>query len=531
MENRKFDLNHVNGEPIIRVGVFQGQDHIDFILKEPFDIQDLEGNVLAANVHNSHRWRVKIKEQIAGKEIYELILFETPYENHATDRLKEAKQLSEEVKLELVGGEIYLNGEFINENVRYRLVYGEYSDENKAKKDLIRFRPEFNPVINKKVIKDPIGRIEIFDSEYEYSIELDGGVRVVPHNPNALTHFLEIVKYDTFFQKEYKKDYYYNGTLELRFDATGDLMAINELPLEIYLRRAVFSESEAGLPKDFYKSMAIVIRSEILARIGHQHVTEPFDVCDWGHCLRFYGEKFDDPNIDEAIAETRGMVLRENENSVLDAHFNLICGGHTEDPSGVWDIDEDPPYKGKYDYKIIPDDFSGLQDEDVVKKWINNRPAAFCNLHNRQVPKSLLVTNKYFRWEVYYPRKELEELIIKNVGIDLGELIDILPVRRGRSGRLKELQLIGSLKTITLRGELNIRSALAHDYLDSSCFYVEKEFDDSGFPISFTLLGAGQGHGVGMCKTGACVMALEGFHSEQILEHYFENVRIEKIYE
>jgi SpoIID/LytB domain protein len=54
--------------------------------------------------------------------------------------------------------------------------------------------------------------------------------------------------------------------------------------------------------------------------------------------------------------------------------------------------------------------------------------------------------------------------------------------------------------------------------------------DEIGTPISFTFVGAGQGHGVGMCKTGAAVMALEGSTWDEILKHYFENCEIKSIY-
>ena len=76
-----------------------------------------------------------------------------------------------------------------------------------------------------------------------------------------------------------------------------------------------------------------------------------------------------------------------------------------------------------------------------------------------------------------------------------------------------------------------IRQALAIDYLPSSCFMVERELDDTGTPISFTFVGAGQGHGVGMCKTGAAIMAVEGYKSNDILKHYFESADIQSIYE
>lgn len=531
MEKKKYYLPHKDGEPVLRVGVFQGQDNVDFLIKDPFDITDLDGNVLASGIHNNRRWRVKIKDQIAGKEMYELILFETYDEQIAMKRLAEARGIDPAVDVALVGGDVYLGDTKIHENVKYRLIFGNYPDEHLARKDSIRFRPIFAPMASKKIMKESVGKVEIFDSEYEFSFELDKGVRVVPHNPSTLLHFLDIVRYDKYYQKEYKKDLYYNGTIEVRFDANGDLMVINELPIEVYLRRAIFSESETGLPKDFYKALAIVIRSEILARVGHQHITEPFDLCDWGHCLRFYGEKFDDPNINEAIEETRGMVLQLSDGEILDAFFNLICGGHTEEAVAVWDIDVRTKFKARYDSARVPEGFHDLTREEEVKRWINQRPESFCNLQHRNVPRSLMVNNRYFRWEVFYTRKELEELIQEKVGVELGELIDIIPVKRGKSGRLKEIQLVGSLKTVTLSGELNIRSALSYDYLDSSCFIVEKEFDETGFPIAFTLLGAGQGHGVGMCKTGATVMALEGYTYEKILEHYFETANIKKLYE
>jgi stage II sporulation protein D len=166
----------------------------------------------------------------------------------------------------------------------------------------------------------------------------------------------------------------------------------------------------------------------------------------------------------------------------------------------------------------------------VVRKWILSRPDAWCNLKGGDVPQSLEKYKKYFRWEVNYSRQELEKLIYKKTGEDIGVLFDIIPLRRGRSGRLKELELIGSLKNYKIRGELYIRETLVQDYLESSCFIIEKELDEIGTPISFTLVGAGQGHGVGMCKAGAAIMASHGHNWKEILQHYFEDCKISAVY-
>ena len=103
-------------------------------------------------------------------------------------------------------------------------------------------------------------------------------------------------------------------------------------------------------------------------------------------------------------------------------------------------------------------------------------------------------------------------------------------MKRSKSGRIKEIELIGTLKSVSVKGELNIRSTLAYDYLESSCFIVEKELDDSGFPLSFTFLGAGQGHGMGMCKAGAAVMAQENYMYQDIIKHYFNCNEMDKLY-
>ncbi len=266
-----------------------------------------------------------------------------------------------------------------------------------------------------------------------------------------------------------------------------------------------------------------------MARVGHKHLGDPYDMCNWGHCLRYYGDDFQDDNIEKAVEETRGQVISTGER-ITDTYFNLICGGHTEDALGVWEIDAEPVFYGKYDYKETPEEFKDLRDESTVEKWIQARPDAWCNLRGREVPEALEKYKKYFRWEVNYSRRELEEIIRKKTGEDIGILFDIIPIHRGSSGRLKEVELMGSLKNYRLIGELNIREVLAYDYLESSCFIVEKEMDDTGTPISFTFVGAGQGHGVGMCKTGGAVMALEGYKMEDILAHYFENYQLRSIY-
>ncbi len=523
-------LSHFNGEPVFRIGIIEGQEFVDFRVSGKFSIVDSSDNSILSDVKSNIKWRVKIKESKAGSERFHLVLYETFYEETIQEKLEIAQRFDPDARIEALGGDIFLDGKKINNNTKYIILSGSYLTELEAKKDFKRFQPEFNPSIMKDTTRQPKGVIEFFDAEYENSGEAKNAFKVVPQNVDSKTRLFNIKEYDEILQKEHFEDRVYNGSLEFRVDNQGKLMVISELPLELYLKRVTYSEIGPDLPVEFSKCLAIVSRSEVLARVNHKHLGDPYDMCDWGHCLRYYGEDFTDENIDRAVQETRGQVIFTNH-TICDAYFNLICGGHTEDVTGVWELDEAPQFNGKYDWKEVPEDFTTLQDEKMARKWILSRPDAWCNLKGRNAPASLDQYKKYFRWEVDYSRKELEEIIRKKTGEDIGVLFDIVPIYRGHSGRLKEIELIGSLKNYRIRGELNIRESLAHEYLESSCFIVEKELDDIGTPISFTLVGAGQGHGVGMCKTGAAVMALEGYKWQNILKHYFENCNIYSVYE
>ncbi len=529
-KTQKIDLKDYNGEPLFRIGLFEGQDFIDFRVYGEFSILNAEDKVIIPDIKSDLKWRVKIKESKAGSEKFHLVLYETFHPERIEEKLKLAQRYDPEVTIKVLGGDIFLDGRKINNNTKYILVSGTYATELEAKKDFKRFQPEFNPSVIKETVKKPSGILEFFDAEYENSGEVKTAFKIVPKDVNTKIRLYNIRSFDEVLQKEHHRDQIYNGSIEFRFDNKGKLMVISEIPLETYLKRVVYSEIGSDLPLEFSKSLAIVCRSEVMARVGHKHLGDPYDMCNWGHCLRYYGEDFEDPNIDKAVEETRGQVIFTPTN-ICDAYFNLICGGHTEDATGVWEIDEAPQFHGKYDWKEVPKEFSTLQDEEVVRRWIHSRPDAWCNLRGIKAPPSLEQYKRYFRWEVNYTRKELEDIIRKKTGEDVGTLFDIIPLRRGRSGRLKEIELIGSLKNYRIRGELNIRESLSLDYLESSCFVVEKELDDVGTPITFTLVGAGQGHGVGMCKTGAAVMAIKGHTWQQILDHYFENCNIKSIYE
>jgi stage II sporulation protein D len=267
-------------------------------------------------------------------------------------------------------------------------------------------------------------------------------------------------------------------------------------------------------------------------RDAHTH----FDVCADDHCQRYQGiTKAGTPAVKAAIEATRGEVLMY-EDKICDARFSKSCGGITESFENSWAPVHIPYLTPVIDNTEAPVGFDiELTTEDYALNWIRKSPAAFCNTTDKKVLTQVLnnydqETTDFYRWKVEYTQKELSELICRKSGIDFGDIIDLIPVRRGESGRIIELQITGTKQTYIVGKELEIRKWLSDSHLYSSAFVADKfDFIDE-IPQRFILTGAGWGHGVGLCQIGAAVMGEKGYMYKEILQHYFKGAELKKIY-
>lgn len=268
-----------------------------------------------------------------------------------------------------------------------------------------------------------------------------------------------------------------------------------------------------------------------------------FDVCADDHCQRYQGiTRASTDIVRQAIRATRGQVLM-SEGRICDARFSKCCGGAFEEFQYCW---EDTPYPyllKQRDWRIRKGNASepaaGLPDltiEAEADRWIRTSPEAFCNTTDKHILSQVLnnydqETTDFYRWRVEYTQEELSALILKRSGVDYGQIIDLVPVARGTSGRLWKLKIVGTKKTLTIGKELEIRRTLSPSHLYSSAFVVDKhDLSPEGIPGRFTLIGAGWGHGVGLCQIGAAVMGEQGYKYDEILLHYYIGASIEKIY-
>ena len=370
---------------------------------------------------------------------------------------------------------------------------------------------------------------------------------------------LEDVTIGVNFHWERKETQTFLGILRFAIEGTA-MWAINELPVERYLESVISSEMSATSSLRLLEAHAVISRSWLLAQIENRRSAKTeqtslyscitgkdkmikwydrqdhtlFDVCADDHCQRYQGiTKETSPHVAVAIQHTRGQVLM-SEGKICDARFSKCCGGAMEEFQYCWEDSPKPYLKaiGDTPEKTIPD----LTVEANAEEWIRTSPDSFCNTTDKNILSQVLndydqETTDFYRWRVDYTQEEISQLINSKLNIDFGQIMDLIPIERGKSARLCQLKIVGTKQTLTIGKELEIRRALSPSHLYSSAFVVDKEdVNTEGIPALFHIIGCGWGHGVGLCQIGAAVMGEKGYNYDQILAHYYPGADLKELY-
>jgi stage II sporulation protein D len=364
-------------------------------------------------------------------------------------------------------------------------------------------------------------------------------VTLSPSDPASSAFALDDVTIGIGFHWERKERQVFHGAFRLVKRAAG-LTVINDVPLEEYVASVISSEMSASCPIELLKAHAVISRSwlwfpkanpapavrapsasldshEILRWYGREAHPD-FDVCADDHCQRYQGiTKAFSPAAAEAVRATAGQFLRYN-GAICDARFSKCCGGITERYATAWEDENIPYLESVFD---SPSQSSG----DSPETWIRSNPPAYCNTDDSQLLSRVLPgfdqeTRDFYRWRVTYTVEELADLIKSRLTVDLGPIRDLEALARGPSDRIYRLKVTGERDYIIIGKELEIRRALSRTHLYSSAFVVDKE------PGRFVLIGAGWGHGVGLCQIGAAVMANAGKSYAEILQHYYRGTTV-----
>ena len=341
------------------------------------------------------------------------------------------------------------------------------------------------------------------------------------------------------FHWERQEKQTFRGTLRLVVESDKAL-AINELPVEQYLESVISSEMSATSSPELLRAHAVISRSWLLYQMKKREESVKskeekgffsfvkkedellrwydreehtlFDVCADDHCQRYQGiTRASSPAVAEAIKATRGQVL-VYDNELCDARFSKCCGGQTEEFQYCWENIKKP-------YLVsVSDPFCHTSDKRILSQVLND--------YDQETPD-------FYEWQVEYSQEELTELVNRKTKLDLGDIIDLIPLDRGKSGRIWRLQIVGTKRSFIIGKELEIRRALSETHLLSSAFEVEKVKPILNIlrpSVKFVLHGHGWGHGVGLCQIGAAVMGEKGYNYDDILLYYYRGAEIKQEY-
>jgi SpoIID/LytB domain protein len=384
-------------------------------------------------------------------------------------------------------------------------------------------------------------------------------------NEHGSTFTLHDVTIGIGFHWERKEEQTFSGQLKFIVE-NGLVRAINILPVEDYLTSVISSEMKPTASREFLRAHAVISRSWVLAQLRSpyrkdidtgnaetgtsalgdhilnriikwydhdQHTL--FDVCADDHCQRYQGRtRIISAAAESAVKDTFGQTL-VNEGHLCDARFSKCCGGITEQFETCWQDEHKPYLVALRDSSINEGALPDLSLEENARQWILQEPKSFCNSADGNIlSESLngydLETPDYYRWKVEYTVEQISDIFRRKSGLEIGDIIDLKPVKRGPSGRIYELEVVGTKGTVTIGKELEIRRTLSESHLFSSAFVVAKNTDENGNFNGFTLHGAGWGHGVGLCQIGAAVMAAKGYNYREILQHYYPGTTLGRFY-
>ena len=502
--------------PMIRIGLAEGLESLKFDIDGKVEILD-RGRKIATRMDWNQPYLIQVARATEAKMIYRLRVREFTDGRKANRLADSLRALGLPISIVSRKSRRFYNGR-LKVITNYSVVLNKkFASADEAYRFQWTIRDKVNAVAVQYTDEDANGEIMLTNLKTGEKFHAS---RVMILRGDIFS--LELPTAEGFhFAEKQKRRYHFR--LEFVIDRFGKLTVINVIPLETYLKGVVGSEMQEKFPLEALKAQAVTARSYTLARIGKQHPLAPFDVCDEVHCHVYGGLDRESSKVTQAVNETSGQILMY-KNQICETFYAGVCGGHTENNEFVWQGEPRPYLQGQLDAENIklPDGY--LQNEKNVRRWIESQPRVFCNTQQEDVPDFLEYTKKYFRWQVRYSQTELSRIIEKKSGQKIGLVREIIPVLRGVSGRLYEIKIRGTRGSITVENELQIRRTLSENYLYSSCFVIDREGRD------FVIKGAGWGHGVGMCQTGAAMMALKGKNYKEILNHYYPYTKLVKLY-
>jgi stage II sporulation protein D len=508
------------GIPMISIGIIEGTDQVTLQSKGPITVlPDGEGG---AEVTGANRWQVRLRASRPALVHHYLVLARTPVGQLETLRTEQKRWRARRVETKVIEvGAIFGTQGRVFDNRAFIVCDGPHTSEAAAERRGRSF-VERGWIPRARVVaqleRRPSGSIEVLDPRSKTRIRAADAIWFAPQNERELLSVQSAVNRSGPFSGQLGGNY--RGQLYVTIDRRGKLAVVNSLPADQLLAGLVSAEIFPSAPPAALRAQAIAARGNVLTQIGTKNLADPYLTCAWVRCQVYRGAGHEYASTTRAVEQTRGLVLMRNAGGLVDAVYHAHCGGHTEDNESIWPGTPDPALRAKLDASgsagsLAP--FRAGITTANLGRWLALTPPSWCAKTERN--------RKRLRWRATRTSSQLSTLLAK---LRVGRVKRIEVAERGRSGRAKQVRVYGTKGAASLHRDLPIR--LAFGRLNSSAFIVRPVGPDAANPKAFEFVGAGWGHGVGMCQTGAIGMAESGKSHEAILQHYYSDSEVQRIY-
>jgi stage II sporulation protein D len=271
----------------------------------------------------------------------------------------------------------------------------------------------------------------------------------------------------------------YRERLDIYRQKDGQLLLINRLGVEDYIRGVLYHESSHRWPMEALMVQAIAARTYALYQMQENELQD-FDVTSDIYSQVYGGRKSERYRTNIAVKKTVGQVMIY-QGKIIPAYYHSTCAGHTEDVTALWNHEPIYPLKG-------------------VR-------CSFCTL------------SPHYRWKKNIRLKDIQDKLNAG-GYQLGLIKEIHVLERNASGRIETLRILTrEEQSVDISGK-DFRNILGPNLIKSNNYRIVMQ----GYYCD--IIGAGWGHGVGMCQWGALGMAKMRHKHYQIIQQYYPGVML-----
>lgn len=514
----RFGLN-TQGIPTVTIGLMDGQRRISFTPQHKMEgIVYHQGHPKRVALQPGRRYTITLQEGQSADIRYALVAFSLRSKQwaHWPTQARLWQQRGFKIKSLETGSIFAVRGKLFDNRRRIGIIaYEDRAFRARLRASQISERYQTSVHIHTELLTRPSGKLSLSGAGSRWlSQDL---IEIRANTGDGVQ--VERVEFGRGYSWHRWINRTYRGSLLFTVDQNGQLALINRVLLPDYLAGLLAAEMPLSAPAEALKAQSVCARNEILAKIGTRHLADPYLFCAHTHCQVYTGIHPAHQQISGILSATRGEVMLNAEGHLADASYSAVCGGHSEHNEHVWGDHPRSALRGKLDTSSTNASYPQGITEQNIRQWLQFPPEAYCRA-------STHMSAKKFRWSTYLRASQVRGQIQRLYPI--GDIQDIIVRKRGVSGRVYLLQIVGTTANTMVRGELRIRRLFGN--LNSSMFVVEPVRDSSQRILGWRFTGGGWGHGVGMCQHGAIGRAQAGWTYQQILRHYFSQISLVKLY-